>query len=94
MPPLPTRLPSPSRIYISEAAMFLIRFATGSLIGAIVGIIAGILMLAVVLGVIVFSLMAVGGPDPCTPGGGEIVINLLRCERLQKDRAFEFEPCS
>ena len=70
--------------------MFIIRFFTGSILGIISGIILSLLLVVVLFGVVTTALMATGGPDPCEPGGEEIVINQANSDAFQdKWDAFE-----
>lgn len=70
--------------------MFVIRFVTGSVLGMIAGVVGGILTLAIILGVVILVLAAVGGPSPCTPGGGEIVVSSANADAFeQKWEAFD-----
>lgn len=70
--------------------MFIIRFFTGSVLGIISGIILSLLLVVVLFGVVTTALMATGGPDPCEPGGEEIVINQANSDAFQdKWDAFE-----
>lgn len=55
--------------------MFIIHFFTGSILGIISGIILSLVLLFVILGATTTALMATGGPEPCEPGGGDLVIN-------------------
>ena len=70
--------------------MAIIHFFTGSILGIISGIVLSLITVAVLLGATTMALMATGGPDPCEPGGDEIVINQANSDAFQeKWDAFE-----
>lgn len=71
--------------------MFIIRFFTGSILGIISGIILSLIIVAVLFGAVTMALMATGGPEPCEPGGDDIVINQGNSDAFQaKWDGFEF----
>ena len=55
--------------------MGLFSFLFGTLVGKIISFALAIIGLVFVFAVVVFVLAAVGGPDPCSPGGGTITVN-------------------
>lgn len=65
--------------------MFIIHFFTGSILGIISGIVLSIIGIALILGVTTTALMATGGPEPCEPGGGELVINQANSDSFQRN---------
>jgi hypothetical protein len=64
--------------------MFIIRFFTGSILGIVSGIILSFVVVFLIFGVVTTALMATGGPEPCEPGGGEIVIDQANSDAFQR----------
>lgn len=65
--------------------MFIIRFFTGSVFGIISGIVLSLALLFVILSATTTALMATGGPEPCEPGGGDLVINQANSDFFQRN---------
>jgi hypothetical protein len=64
--------------------VFIIRFFTGSILGIISGIVLSVILMIVLFGAVTIALMATGGPDPCEPGGGDLVISQANSDAFQR----------